>query len=242
MPNFFGNILKGFFGQSDIPDQARFSANSVLEDVSALSPKLAAETVAFNRATALPMERLAREVEDIYDPNQGQLREQTTKSILDELGLGGQLPQDVQEIVLRNAFSKGGMSGIGGSQMGRNLAARDLGLTSLDLLNQRIGRAASYTRSAPRPFQERSFLTPGNLAQTQISGTEAANQADAYSASLRSQNNQNVIKSLGNLAGYIVAGAMGGPGASIGPLGGGIGGMFSKIPMGGMTGIPASMG
>lgn len=61
------------------------------------------------------------------------------------LALGGQLPQDVQNAVTRHALAQGGsVAGAGGGLgLGRDLVARDLGLTSLDLSNQRLNSAAA---------------------------------------------------------------------------------------------------
>ena len=60
-----------------------------------------------------------------------------------QLNLGGQLPQDVRNLVTRQAISNAGTLGGagGGLGLGHDLTTRDLGLTSLDLLNQRINTA-----------------------------------------------------------------------------------------------------
>lgn len=58
------------------------------------------------------------------------------------LDLGGRLPQDVQNLVTRTALAHAGAVG-GGLGLGRDIAARDLGLTSLDIQNQRLSQAAS---------------------------------------------------------------------------------------------------
>jgi hypothetical protein len=59
----------------------------------------------------------------------------------DDLALGSQLPQDVRNLVARQALARSG-SVTGGLGLGRDLMARDLGLTSLDLRNQRLQAAA----------------------------------------------------------------------------------------------------
>jgi hypothetical protein len=60
---------------------------------------------------------------------------------LEELQMGGALPKDVANMVTRRAAQMGGSVGVLGGPAGRDLAARDLGLTSLDLLNQRLNRS-----------------------------------------------------------------------------------------------------
>lgn len=60
-----------------------------------------------------------------------------------DLALGGKLPQDVQNLVTRQAMANGGSVANGANiSMGRDMAARDLGLTSLNLENQRLQNAA----------------------------------------------------------------------------------------------------
>jgi hypothetical protein len=59
-----------------------------------------------------------------------------------DLALGGNLPQDVRNLVARNAAAKSGTVS-GGLGLGRDISARDLGLTSLDLSNRRLQNAAA---------------------------------------------------------------------------------------------------
>ena len=59
-----------------------------------------------------------------------------------DLGLGARLPQDVANQVTRQAGERGGRMGLTGTGTGRDVVARDLGLSSLDLLNQRMQQAA----------------------------------------------------------------------------------------------------
>lgn len=69
------------------------------------------------------------------------LLEASAASILDNLKLGGALGRDVQQQTVKAALEKGGMAGISGSGAARGLVARDIGLTSLGLLQQRQGQA-----------------------------------------------------------------------------------------------------
>lgn len=57
-----------------------------------------------------------------------------------DLALGGKLPQDVQNAVTRQALATSGAVS-GNLGLGRDLTARDLGMTSLDLYNQRLKSA-----------------------------------------------------------------------------------------------------
>lgn len=83
-----------------------------------------------------------------------------------DLALGGQLPQDVRNLVMRGALAKSG-SVTGGLNLGRDLGVRDLGLTSLDLENRRLQNAAALG-------QQEAGLGQGNAAlslQAQLAGT-----------------------------------------------------------------------
>lgn len=59
-----------------------------------------------------------------------------------DLNLGARLPQDVANQITRAAGERGGRVGLTGTGTGRDVVARDLGLSSLDLLNQRMQQAA----------------------------------------------------------------------------------------------------
>jgi len=57
-----------------------------------------------------------------------------------DLALGGQLSQDVQNAVIRRGLANAGSVG-GGLGLGRDVSSRDLGLTSLQLEQQRLANA-----------------------------------------------------------------------------------------------------
>jgi hypothetical protein len=64
--------------------------------------------------------------------------------------LSGQIPQDVQDLVQRNSAYGAMQGGFAGSQMSGNLTARNLGLTSLDLMGQGANMAAQGGNAAQR--------------------------------------------------------------------------------------------
>lgn len=206
----------------------------MLAKVAAAAPGVGAANLAYNEAMAPGMARLNRQVENIYDPNQGGLREATTKSILDQLNLGGELPPDVQAAVLRAGFEKGQSGGLGGSFAGRNLVGRDLGLTSLDLLNKRIGTAAQYTRSAPTPgalySPQNIGFQPSDVGSIEIANQNAQNAAAIYKSQIEAHNARNLWEAPMNLVGKgvsIYGSAMtGGLGGMGGGGGGGGGGQY----------------
>jgi hypothetical protein len=69
------------------------------------------------------------------------LLQHSADSILEQLALGGSLSPETQNAVMRGSLQRAGQSGIAGSQAGRGLVARDLGLTSLQLQQQRQAAA-----------------------------------------------------------------------------------------------------
>lgn len=60
----------------------------------------------------------------------------------------GEVPRDVQNQISRNASERAVSGGYGGSGMARNLEARDLGLTSLQLTQQGLSSADRWMNSA----------------------------------------------------------------------------------------------
>lgn len=88
--------------------------------------------------------------------------------ILADLNLGGELSAETQSAVVRGALSGAGRSGVIGSEAGRGLVARDLGLTSLQLQQARQNAA----------------LNAGNL-QSQLGLQQVNLDQNAYSKYLQ---------------------------------------------------------
>lgn len=65
--------------------------------------------------------------------------------------LRGKLPADVSRAVASAATSRAMEGGYGGSAAGRNLVARDLGLTSLDILGRGLTESGRLVASTPLP-------------------------------------------------------------------------------------------
>lgn len=63
--------------------------------------------------------------------------------------LGGGVPEDVQRALYRSSAGKALSGGYAGSQAGRNLTARDLGRTSLDMINQGQRMSEGILSSTP---------------------------------------------------------------------------------------------
>lgn len=98
-----------------------------------------------------------------------------------DLALGGQLPQDVAQLVARKAFAQAGaLTGGRGLGNGRDITARDLGLTSLDLENARL-QAALQGGSAEVNLNQgisNQQLAAQQYARNNLLQSQGATQAD----------------------------------------------------------------
>jgi hypothetical protein len=92
------------------------------------------------------------------------LLEASVNSIFENLKLGGTLGRDVQQQAAKAALEKGGSAGFSGSGAARGLVARDLGLTSLGLLQQRQAQGLQ-AGSAVGQLQLQDFLGRMSAAQ-----------------------------------------------------------------------------
>ena len=75
----------------------------------------------------------------------------------------GEIPRDVQDAIYRGTAERSaGGNAFGGGGFSRNITARDLGLTSLDITNKALSSAESWLASAKAPtFDVTSmFITP----------------------------------------------------------------------------------
>jgi hypothetical protein len=94
--------------------------------------------------------------------------------------LNGQLPADVIGQIQAQDASTAAGGGFGGSGLAHNATARDLGLTSLQLTNQGIQNAQSWTANArqnlvaPQASVTSAFISPEQQYQAQEQ--QAANQ------------------------------------------------------------------
>jgi len=95
----------------------------------------------------------------------------------------GQIPTDVSEAVQRSDAARAIGGGYAGSEAQRNLVARDLGLTSLDLTQRGLASAESWMKTAasiyePGMFNVASmFITPGQQAQFDVEERDKQFQA-----------------------------------------------------------------
>lgn len=110
--------------------------------------------------------------------------------------LRGEIPPDVQAQLANRAAETSLAGGFSGSQVARNLTARDLGLTSLDMISrgqQGLGQQLGYAQ-ALNPYQSNTLdylMTPQQLLSTQIQqnqfGNNVYNQNQRSLADIRNQ-------------------------------------------------------
>lgn len=86
------------------------------------------------------------------------LLQASTDSILKQLRMGGKLDPETQAAVTKASLESGGSAGISGSGAGRGLVARDLGLTSLQLLTGRQNAALTGGQALSSDFASRLGL------------------------------------------------------------------------------------
>lgn len=75
----------------------------------------------------------------------------------------GEIPADVQDLIQRRAAGQAVGGGYGGSTVGRNLVARDLGRTSLDLMGLGQQQFANILGTTPRPEMASYVLSPAQI-------------------------------------------------------------------------------
>jgi len=130
--------------------------------------KLAGMTNTFNASEIQRMNELSM-------PGYKAMQSKGTANIMD--WMSGKVPEDVSNAVRTQSASRAMAGGFGGTGMGRNLSARDLGMTSLDVMSKGMDSATRWmqmNQSQAKTFDVSSmFVTPGQSANF------AANQRDA---------------------------------------------------------------
>lgn len=95
--------------------------------------------------------------------------------------LSGSLPPDVEAAVRRSSAARALEGGYGGSPAARNLEARDLGLTSLDLINRGAGLTSDIVGSTPmaRMIGSNDLL---NLSGKDVTGLRSGERTQKLAA------------------------------------------------------------
>lgn len=153
-------------------EATRFNTNR-LPDITELGSKVNA----FNQDE---LERMLRHA----IPNLTEINEGVGDSLASMVR--GQLPKDVADLIERKSAEKAVGGGFTGSGMHRNMSARDLGLTSLELTQRGISSAerwissARQSQTAPLYDVTSMFVSPAQ----QFAAKEGKYQRDLYAAQM----------------------------------------------------------
>lgn len=205
------------------------------------------DTAAGNLGVLPSSEELGSQVNDFMRGERGKtlatipgltdIEGQTTKDL--SSWLRGELPADVSSAVSRASNARAYAGGYGGSGMGRNLQARDLGLTSLNLMQSAVPLGQQYAqneyrmRAVPEYDPTSMFLNPMQSAQFNAAQQQQNWQRDWLANQIAAQPEpwqQSIMNSTQQ------AGAMGDmmlgsfAGGGLGALGGMGGGMTGGAP------------
>jgi hypothetical protein len=165
MPSFFQQLVGSKPQVPDLP-----SLNLTTEQQKALASNLqqlpTAEKIAAN-VDLFNQQQIDQMLEHVI-PNYRAITGQISQNIASLTA--GEVPTDVSEALQRSTAAQALSGGYGGTESGRNLFARDLGLTSLDLTQRGLASAESWMKTAntiykPGQFNVASmFVTPAQQA------------------------------------------------------------------------------
>lgn len=229
---FFEDLFQGLTGQQATPQQTIIPVNDLVNQTyGTLNTGVAPGLVGFNQALAPGLTDVQLGVTNQIDPSILANYRGANKSILDQLNLGGGLGEELQNQVITNALQGNAATGFGVGNGGRGLVARDLGLTSLDLIRQRQADAlnagttglgvSSNIYNPSRYTQLGAELSQGIAGR--IQGEQAARDELAnVTEDIRRKNFASLINTGGRILGTGLGAAFGG--AAGAQIGGNIGG------------------
>jgi hypothetical protein len=183
-------------------------------------------------------------------PGYDQLISQASSNI--GSALKGEISSDVQSQIQRSSAGRALSGGFGaGSGVGRNLSARDFGLTSMQVQNQGLAQAQNFiqqqrTMGMAQPFSVSSmFITPTQRINLSLQENQFQYQRDMAAAQVAAQPDPMMAAiggSLSNIGGMAFGSGMGGMmggggGGGGGGQGGGGGGGFTINIGGGGYGV-----
>lgn len=199
---------------SSSASKAKKTMSKALENYERIDlDELQKNAIATARENAVNSIALEKELApDVYNT-----RTTLSKQVSDELSMGGQLGEDVTNQVARNAMSKANTAGLYGG--GGPITAAMLGLTSMDVAQQRKQNAAALLAANPAP---KVGLSPETLSSVKIADVNNWNQAQLDVAGVKSnismQNGANMANAItsatSTIGGAMMGGKLGGGGAT----------------------------
>jgi hypothetical protein len=164
-----------------------------------------------------------------------------------QAGLRGELPADVQRAITDRAAARSVGGGFGGSQFGRNLELRDLGLTSLQRIDTAMGQSAQalaqYSSMVPRTSVSSMFMSPSDRIAFAQGERNMQYQRDYAAAQERAKADpvtKGMAQVAAKVAGSAIGAAVGGPAGA--QAGSEMGGSMFGGGGGGGGGIPFRSG
>ena len=163
-----GGFLSSLFGEKPrVPDLPRISLDQ--EQLNAINANKAAFPGASELANLTEDQILQMMREAV--PGFDEMRTKAGSNINDFLS--GKIPKDVSDAITNSGAARALRGGYGGSGMHGDLVARDLGLTSLGLMDKGLSSAESWMAASERLLApaitnfESMFITPGQEYQTE---------------------------------------------------------------------------
>lgn len=211
MASFLDELGMTLFNQQELPEYQQVSSQDLLGRAQGLLPQIGAfnQGVAQQQLAMVPYENQIRAAR--FGQAINPLQEAYTSNILSNLNLGNQLPQDVQQQAIQGALQGAAASGFGLSPGGRALVARDLGLNSLQVGQQRRNEALNALQSfKAQPIEGQ--LSPTTALDLERRSIDEANFRRSQEAGLRNANRQAIIQSISQyaeLGGSVVGSAFG---------------------------------
>lgn len=160
-----GAVGAAAIGAKGAKDAAKIAGSATYERIDLDELQKRAQTVARENA----INSLALEAE--LTPDVAKARKLLAAQVSNELAMNGQISPDVARQVAQRSITGATASGLSG--VAGPITAASLGLTAMDLTNQRQAKAASLLAANPLP---ESGLSPGSLASAAVADLNAANQ------------------------------------------------------------------
>lgn len=140
------------------------------------------ETLA-SRVNEFSADELTKQLERVF-PGYGAMLAKGTETIRSQMR--GEIPEDVRRQIGQTSAEKARGGGYYGSEFGGNLEARDLGLTSLDIINRGLSTAERWMQSAvaraPQFDFTKMFISPQERINVHLYENQQKFQRDLMKA------------------------------------------------------------
>ena len=194
-----GSVAGATISAKGAKDAAKMAGSATYERIDLDELQKRAQTVARENA----INSLALEAE--LTPDVAKARKELATQVSNELAMNGQISPDVARQVAQRSITGATASGLSG--VAGPITAASLGLTAMDLTNQRQAKAAGLLAANPLP---ESGLSPGSLASAAVADLNGANQfatnkaqGQAAAAQARANATAGLVSSIGSGIGSV---------------------------------------